>query len=278
MSSRVKEQGPRRGGRLARIIEHWDRAGLCSAAHSTCSGSRWFAEFDNYLETRLLSDIIRQRMDTGRSRRTALDVGAGYGRFSEVLAKHFGRVHAIEAAPNVYCVLRQRMAGITNVRCHCTCFENFDAAPRSYDFVVVSGILYLYDDDMVNDFLQHLSGIMGSPGYVLIRDFVVYESSVVIPSGYVEGSYCHYRSAGWWREESARHSFALACVRPSKPQFFRLRRCRPLGLLMRLGQGVAAVSRVLACAAYWHAKRAVGLVARPGRIYTAYLLLEKIED
>ena len=261
--------------RLRRIIRHWDRAGLCSPAHSTCSGSPWLAKLDNYVESRLLSDMVAQVRGDMRGRAAALDIGAGYGRLSEVLARHFQVVHALEAAPQVHGKLQERMASRSNVHCYCACFEDFEVSPGMYDLAVVSGVLYLYDDQMVNGCLLRLSSVLAPGGYVVIRDFLVSAPPIRIPSTYVEGSACFYRDRRWWEERCSHFGFKLLRLRPSKAELFCLRASPVMRLLETFRLDTAPVPRMLALVAYLGASRARTFRPKPARIHTVYLLLQK---
>ena len=81
-----------------------------------------------------------------RYRDTAVDYGAGTGYFTEVLAKHFRRVYAVEAKVSMASILREELdkRGVKNVGIIISDTpQNFDF---EIDFILFSNVLHEVDE------------------------------------------------------------------------------------------------------------------------------------
>jgi len=177
-----------------RIIKYWDKAGLCSFESSTSKNDPNIASCYNYIETHLLYNILTEYENC-----IALDVGAGLGRFTVVLAKRCRCVHAIEPAKRLFKKLSDNCGNLKNVKVFNTDLESFEfEAKVNYDFVILSGILYLYPDSMVINSLKIVARKLNLNGTILIRDFIVNNGRQIVPSKYVDGGQCYYRDSSYW--------------------------------------------------------------------------------
>ena len=134
------------------IIKYWGKAGLCSFDSSTCAGDPYLASCDNFIESCLLEELIEKECPKDAS---GIDIGAGLGRFTVIMARHLECVHALEPAKKLYYKLADNCAEFNNVKIFNTDFESFNIH-KDYDMAVVSGLLYLYPSDMVHEFLKKL--------------------------------------------------------------------------------------------------------------------------
>jgi len=188
------------GNIIEDIVKYWDTAGLSSPDSSTSKKSRYIASLDNFVESRLLSDIIHEYCEPAAKNKIQMrgvDIGAGLGRFSIVLAQHLPIVHALEPAESLFEKLTERCRNNRKIQTFNTSLESF-VFSEPYDIAIVSGILYLYSDEMVCDFLKELSSMMKSEGIIIIRDFIVQNGGIMKKSSYIKNGYCYYRNREYW--------------------------------------------------------------------------------
>jgi len=202
------------------IIRYWDRAGLPTPASSTSEGDPNLAFFDNAVENIVLARLLSRWCP---NRRRALDVGAGRGRFARLLADGFGDVLLVEPADSLFDRLRATASRYPNVRCERISFE-FLPERRDFDFILSSGILYFYDDRMVEEFAARVPGMLAPNGTWVIRDFLATREPLVVKSSFVEGASCHYRTASFWTTLARRHDLRPLGIERSKPALPWLRR------------------------------------------------------
>lgn len=186
---------------LDSIVNYWNTAGLCSLDSSTSIKDKYSASFENYIESRLLSEILAEYCPGVQKSNPfiGLDVGAGLGRLSVVLARHLKYVYAIEPAPQLYVKLKDRCKNIQNISVSNASLESF-TPPEMVDVAVVSGVLYLYDNETLSHFMDKLYSHLRPGGIVIIRDFIVSDETKVLRSSYVKGAYCYYRNPDYWRD------------------------------------------------------------------------------
>ncbi|WP_128694447.1 class I SAM-dependent methyltransferase [Methanoculleus taiwanensis] len=237
---------------LKSIVNYWDAKGLCSLESSTSLKNKYIASFENFIESRLLSDILVEYCQYNRKNDThiGLDVGAGLGRFSVVLARHLKSVYAIEPAPRLYTKLKDRCKDIPEINVSNASFESF-TPPEMVDVTVVSGVLYLYNDEMISHFMAKLCSHLQPGGIVIIRDFIVPGEIRKIKSSYVKEAYCYYRNPDYWRNVAEQQNMDLIQIFRSVPlynlfvskiiAFFRLNRLYSLSFVKE--QAYAKISK-----------------------------------
>jgi SAM-dependent methyltransferase len=202
------------------VIRYWDRAGLPTPESSTSEGDPQLAFFDNAVENIVLARLLARWC---RDRRRALDVGAGRGRFAQLLSDRFGEVLLVEPAKSLFERLQASASPLPNVQCERVPFE-FLPEGRDFDFILSSGVLYFYDDRMLEEFAARISGMLTPEGVWVIRDFLATRKSVVFPSRFVEGVSCHYRTAPFWTNLARQQGLRLLGIEASKPPLRWLRR------------------------------------------------------
>jgi hypothetical protein len=197
------------------IIKYWDKAGICSFDSSSCAGDPYLASCNNFIESRLLEEFIEKECPKDAF---GIDIGAGLGRFTVVLARHLNLVHSLEPAKNIYYKLADNCAEFNNVKIFDTDFESFNTKEK-YDIAVVSGLLYLYPDNMVHEFFEKLVNHLKQGGVVVIRDFIVKKGVKKVPSSYIEEGFCYYRDSRYWKTVAKSFNFSLTEVFQSKPPY-----------------------------------------------------------
>jgi SAM-dependent methyltransferase len=210
------------------IIDYWNRASLSSAESSTSHADPRIAFLDNVVEHHRLDALLGE---AGAAFDACVDVGAGFGRFTPLFSRRYRRVDLLEPAPRLYAELDERWGAWPGVHTHASTFEAF-VAPVAYDLVFVSGVLYLYDDASAESFLARVAELVRPGGLLVLRDFISAPDPSIVPSAYVAGAHCHYRTDAWWRAVADRHGFRAERIAAAKPRLAWIRR-RPMRTLVR---------------------------------------------
>lgn len=180
------------------IVDYWNNEGLCSFDSSTSHKNKHLASFENYIESRLLSDILNDYLNQNVSEQIGMDIGAGLGRFTVILARYLDHVYAIEPAPQLYAKLKGRCESFNNVSAINTTLESYKFS-SGINFAIISGVLYLYDDEMIDAFMDDLNITLKGGSYVIIRDFIVTDAGKKVKSSYVKDAFCYYRNPNYWQ-------------------------------------------------------------------------------
>ena len=252
------------------IIKYWDKAGICSFDSSTCTGDPYLASCDNFIESCLIEELIEKECQKDA---LGIDIGAGLGRFTVVLARHLNLVHSLEPAKNLYYKLADNCAEFNNVKLFDTDFESFNTKEK-YDIAVVSGLLYLYPDTMVYEFFEKLVNHLNSGSLVVIRDFIVKSEIREVPSVYIEGGFCYYRDLQYWKGLAKNFDLFLTEVFQSKPSYSFNRLlwlCSKLGLTRIFSMNT--VKKVLLRTVKIKKKR--GAIDFSSEIQTVFIVLRK---
>jgi SAM-dependent methyltransferase len=205
-----------------RIVSYWSTAGLSCPISSTSSADPLIAAFDNDIENRVLGRLLSELdkdLVVGSPRIYALDVGAGYGRFTQTFLEHFDKVFLLEGAAGIHAELLSHWSGREDVACLRGVFEELQKMPVvDFSLIFASGVLYLYDDDCVDQFFVKAESLLtlGTGCRIVLRDFVS-PTSRVLNSSFVEGGFCYYRDIDYWRRACEKHDLELVKVIRSKP-------------------------------------------------------------
>ena len=232
-----------------RIIDYWDNEQLCSLESSTSHADPDLAYLDNAIENRVLGQLLNT---WAVGRRRCLDVGAGYGRFTELFRRFYSEVVLLEAAERIYSRLVKLWADRPGIRCHKSVFESY-VDEEKYDLIFASGVLYLYSDEMLYAFAKKAVSMLTKDGLFVLRDFLSVQKPQVCKSNYVKDGFCYYRTPQFWINFATRFGLELRIIKRSKPRISWLRyrcvlrimkklrlkwcyRCRPvISALMHLG-------------------------------------------
>lgn len=218
------------GDKRAGILAYWNREKLCSLESSTSRGDGNLAYLDNAIEQLVLDRVLESWADGTGLR--CIDVGAGYGRFTPTLRKFYSEIVLLEAAANVYQVLKERWDRVPGVNCVNATFEDYTDV-GGYNLVLASGVVYLYDEHLLGEFLAKARSTLVSGGLLILRDFVSLQPRIV-RSAYIEDGFCYYRSPSVWSSLCEKTGFQMLELRASKPRLGLLRRSRLRNLLSSL--------------------------------------------
>jgi SAM-dependent methyltransferase len=124
------------------------------------------------LEKRELERFIEKYVLPG-SRKRALDVGCGNGRFTRVLAQYFDEVEGIDISKTI--IEKNRSEEFPS---HCRfrhkdLIELGEGGNAGYDFIYVGGVLMYVDDEQIGAYLQKLRHILRKGGVLLLRESVM---------------------------------------------------------------------------------------------------------
>ena len=215
---------------LSGIIDYWNEEGLCSKESSTSHADPDVAYLDNAIENRVLEQIL-DSYAVGRCR--CLDVGAGYGRFTELLHRFYSEVVLLEAAEQIYSRLVKLWDGRPGIRCHKSVFESYVDGEK-YDLIFASGVLYLYSDEMLYAFAKKAVSMLTKDGLFVLRDFLSVQKPQVSKSNYVKDGFCYYRMHQFWIKFATRFGLELRLIKRSKPRISLLRCRRTLRIMKKL--------------------------------------------
>jgi hypothetical protein len=111
-------------------------------------------------------------------------------------------------------------------------FESY-VPSTAFDLLFTSGVLYLYNDEMVTSFMAKARSMLVTRGLLILRDFVA-QPAEIRKSAYVDDGYCYYRSPKFWKEQALQHEFMTEHIGLSKPKIGLVRKPRVLKVLRRL--------------------------------------------
>lgn len=221
---------------LKQIIAYWDRAGISSFDSSTSNENQHIASCTNFTESSLLNGFLK-RQGFSNEIGSGIDIGAGLGRFTTVMAENLFSVYALEPAGHIYSELMANCSKLNNVKTYQTDFESFECQ-EDFDVAVISGVLYFYSDDMVKNAFKKLSEHCKSGSEIIVRDFITNDGTKRIPSSYISGGFCYYRDTSYWKKLASEYGFDLIEVFQSKPSYPGLKLfwfMRKAGLLRLFG-------------------------------------------
>ncbi|WP_353661505.1 class I SAM-dependent methyltransferase [Hydrogenimonas sp. SS33] len=162
------------------------------------------------LEKRELERIIEKNSSPG-SRRRALDVGCGNGRFTRVLATHFEEAVGIDISKTI---IEKNLSQDFPPNCrfrHEDLIESAESENGRYDFVYVGGVLMYVDDAQIGEYLQRLRHILREGGVLVLRESVMsraaeYSGDAEYPVFYRHKAY--YREAVSLKYLGSRQNYA----------------------------------------------------------------------
>jgi len=212
------------------IVDYWNKALLCSWESSTSKADTNMAYLDNEIENiilrRMLDELIK-----GKCTR-CLDVGAGYGRFTRTFQKYFSEVILLEAADSIYKQLQSYWISSPEIKCRQGTFEAYQD-DKKYDLIFASGVLYLYNDEMLERFIAKTREMLCPSGFIILRDFIS-NQPMVTESTFIKNGYCYYRSPQFWRDTFSDRGIDVVAIKPSKPRLGLLRDSNILKILRSL--------------------------------------------
>lgn len=253
-----------------KILDYWNKDGLCSKDSPTSHADPFFVKIDNYFETRQLSGFI---IDLSTKER-ALDIGAGYGRLSKVLAEHFKHVVALEGADRIFAVLEHEMKSLDNVIPVNGVFEHLAVREGQFDLILASGILYLYNDKMVKSFLTEVKKNLMPNGILILRDFVVQGRRIEKKSAYVEDGVCYYRNYKFWNDLADSYNLKVYRYVKTKPDLSFLRNARIAKIIIFFGLSEVILRKIKTAKIYDRFIKTRESFTKEYNIYTAFIVIK----
>ncbi len=251
-----------------KVIRFWDRVGLSSLESSTFKEDIHFSNLYNYIESNLIESMIKENVAFEH----ALDIGAGYGRFTKILSGYFNEVTSLEPAEKIAEKLVIETKDIPNIKVLKIPFEKF-CENGKYDIMIVSGVLYFYDDQQVNSFFQKATGMLKPHGKLIIRDFIHSRHDLKSRSSCVEGEFCYYRTVDYWNRLSEAHQFSINRICESRYHFNKY-----INKIIRVCKGerlidIDLIKRILLNRSM--KKFNEGRIGNQNRVYTVFIELTR---
>ncbi|MFC1997629.1 class I SAM-dependent methyltransferase [Chloroflexota bacterium] len=213
-----------------KIIQYWNYALLCSLESSTSHTHPDLAYLDNAIENHVLAALLDDWMEKSRIR--CLDVGAGYGRFANLFRQNYLETVLLEPAERIFSKLSELWSGTPNIRCVNKDFELYSTEDK-YDLIFVSGVVYLYRDSLLDEFMRKATSMLTDGGLLVFRDFISESQPQIIKSSYINDSFCYYRTIEFWINYAKLHKVKLLDIKRSKPQLSWLRNSRTIKVLSK---------------------------------------------
>jgi len=89
---------------------------------------------------------------------------------------------------------------------------------EKFDLILTSGVLYLYDDELVDDFFNKIKTILNNEGSLIIRDFINLNEYLKKKSSFIKDGFCYYRTPRYWNSISKKHGFSEPYIIVSSPR------------------------------------------------------------
>jgi SAM-dependent methyltransferase len=161
----------RDGDERARIVrEFWVK----QASHETAvvavnPGARWAGMQD--FTRRLLQLWTLDRMRAFRPRyRACVDIGCGYGDWTELFAQLSDEIHGCEIAPQFAAQARKR---VPHAQIECCDLRSY-VLPAKVDLVYLGAVLLYLPEDAVLDVLRRVRASMTADALVVWREFCTF--------------------------------------------------------------------------------------------------------
>jgi SAM-dependent methyltransferase len=139
------------GAGQARVVASFDRI-ACHATDAWDHNSHYHA-------------YLLRHLPPGRD--AALDVGAGLGAFSRLLADRFDQVEAIDFSPEMVARASSRSVRHTNLHCTCDDFMAHSYPPASFDCVACIATLHHLP---AREALASMADLLKPGGHLLVLD------------------------------------------------------------------------------------------------------------
>jgi len=111
----------------------------------------------------------------------ALDCGAGTGRLSLVLSKHFLQVDSFDISQIFKTEFNKLYPYIKNVNFDVANFETFNT-DKKYDVVIIAGVFMCMTDDEVKDALKKVQKWLSPTGILICRDTLAWNKAEFVNS------------------------------------------------------------------------------------------------
>jgi len=131
------------------------------------------------------------------SRKRALDIGCGNGKFTEILSDYFEDVDAIDLSKEIIFKNREENRR-DNCHYHCESLEDFaKRVDVNYDFIYVGGVLMYIDDSKIEDNYKALDKLLNRDAILVLRESVMSRKRV---DNISESYIAYYREANYYQK------------------------------------------------------------------------------
>ena len=105
--------------------------------------------------------------------RCAVDLGCGFGDWTERFGAISDQIHACDLAPDLAAATQRRLARHRDARIECADVREFELPPRC-DFVYIGAVLMYLSDAAALDVLHRVRAAIAPGALVVIRDFCAF--------------------------------------------------------------------------------------------------------
>ena len=148
------------------------------------------------VEERELIECIEQ-YSLKNSRKMALDIGCGNGKFTEIMADYFEHVDAIDLSEEIIAKNREKSKR-DNCFYHCESLEEFaKRVDAHYDFIYVGGVLMYIDDSKIEDNYKALEKLLNKEAVLVLRESVMSSERV---DNLSESYIAYYRQCDYYQK------------------------------------------------------------------------------
>jgi len=131
------------------------------------------------------------------SRKRALDIGCGNGKFTEIMADYFDYVDAIDLSQEIITKNREENKK-DNCSYHCESLEAFaKRVDIHYDFIYVGGVLMYIDELKIEESYKALDKLLNREAILVIRESVMSRKRV---DNISESYIAYYREANYYQK------------------------------------------------------------------------------
>jgi len=146
-------------------------------------------------KSELISFIKKYSPKTSRKR--ALDIGCGNGKFTEIMAEHFEHVDAIDLSQEIISKNREKSKK-DNCFYHCESLESFaKRVDTHYDFIYVGGVLMYIDELKIEESHKALDKLLNREAILVLRESVMSRKRV---DNISESYIAYYRETNYYQK------------------------------------------------------------------------------
>ena len=155
-----------------RINSFWNKAYRDIDDGGYISNNTELNHYRSLVEKKELISFI-EKYCSNKSRKRALDIGCGNGKFTEVMADYFEKVDAIDLSQEIIDKNRENNRR-DNCSYYCESLEIFSKKELfSYDFIYVGGVLMYIDDKQIDYTYKALDRLLVKEGILVLRESVM---------------------------------------------------------------------------------------------------------
>jgi 2-polyprenyl-3-methyl-5-hydroxy-6-metoxy-1,4-benzoquinol methylase len=131
------------------------------------------------------------------SRKRALDIGCGNGKFTEIMANYFVHVDAIDLSQEIITKNRKENKK-DNCSYHCASLEAFaKRVDTHYDFIYIGGVLMYIDEVKIEESYKALNKLLNREAILVLRESVMSHKRV---DNISESYIAYYREVNYYQK------------------------------------------------------------------------------